>query len=380
MKRCWFVFFLVIFCSHTRICHAQGDPPFSIGGRVSVLAGWQHDSGTVTNTNLGGLGPYIGALGPDKNSVDFILDEVQLEIASEKKNKVRGLADLKFGAPASGSQYTIFVQQAYVGFTLPVGNGIETTVGSFVAPFGFEDTAHPSSNISVTLAPASFPTPTGVTGVMFYYPFSDHLDFNLYIVNNLRDDLTGDVITPSFGSRLELHSVSNKSSDAVSNKKDESADNDDEPENYVALNFAAGPETPGHSAHWTFMNDIEFSVNITPRLLLGGEAYYIQNNGVPPAPNLKSTTLLLLGQYTFENDFYLFAKYNLLVGKGPQSPLTAVKQTINSFSTGFGYPIVEGALVKGEFRADIDRPKGLEQFAIYSTVVNFVYFLPSKNH
>ena len=196
-----------------------------LSGHVDTLIGWQHDgkdysllpgqanNGINSVDSSGGIGlgtQGVGQLGDfreftsgRRDTFNFYLDEVELDINKTFGENIRVRADLDFGRGLSGSPNGNFaLEQGYVTANIPVGNGVELLVGRFNAPIGLEsvdridNTALSFSNIY------RFVRPQNVTGAKVYYQWSDNIDWHLYAVNNLWDSIAGDTPVPSYGTRL----------------------------------------------------------------------------------------------------------------------------------------------------------------------------------
>src|SRR3990167_5247885 len=175
-----------------------------LSGYVSTLFGFQHDDRNATPTAQGGLGRFRGNAEPNRDTFNFYIYNIALNIDAHFSEAIHLRADLQFGNMAAGSS-PFELEQGYIGFTLPLGKGVQTQIGRFNAPIGFENSADISQNAALSLAPISGPTMTNVTGILFSYDFTDNVSHSFYLFNNMRDDFTDDSIIPGIANRLEYH-------------------------------------------------------------------------------------------------------------------------------------------------------------------------------
>ena len=249
------------------------------------------------------------------------------------------------------------VEQGYVGFSLPLGKGLETIIGKFIAPIGFENTADLYDNIALSISNTGGPTPTLVTGLMVHYSFSEGIDGYLYVVDSLNNGGFADSAYPSYGSRLEF-----------------TWGRDDNPD-MIALNFVSGPERFGSNSGWEFLVDLEFSFALSSRFLLGGEVFFLQFNETTGTTNDRVYSGFVIGQYYFTDTFYgylrgEFTSDNDAAGNGD---FTGDNQRIYEGSIGIGYSIADGTIIKWEYRTDIYQPRGGTTSLSHSVAGSFAY-------
>ncbi len=362
-----------------------------LSGNIDVVTGWQHDSANIgggtfgmlnsvndadTSGTIGGgqLGDFRGVDTPRRDTFNFYLDQVELDLNKTFGENIRARADIDFGRAASGS-YKALVEQAYVTANIPVGNGVELLVGRFNTPMGTEsvdrndNTALSFSNIY------NFVRPHNTTGAKIYYAFNDNFDMHLYVVNNLFDTISSGAITdttiPSYGTRIGF-TWGEKGS-----------------ENTVGLSYAGGPEgvaaaTPvSAKKHLTHIGNLDFNIHVTDAFLIAGEAIYRQDNkggafaGVVGGPNAKVFGGNLLLGYSFNETWAAYLRYEYLNDRQGLYT-TNVKAMYHVGSLGASYQITEGAKLKLEYRLDYSRytsgathPKGYNHGAAAEFAYNF---------
>ena len=81
----------------------------------------------------------------------------------------------------------LFLEQAYVSFRVPVGNGWDFQVGKFVSMLGFEVIERPA-NLNITYGLLWEQMPLYYTGVLSSYRFDEFLDAQLGVVNGSNTD------------------------------------------------------------------------------------------------------------------------------------------------------------------------------------------------
>ncbi|MBF0491264.1 MAG: outer membrane beta-barrel protein [Deltaproteobacteria bacterium] len=323
-----------------------------------------NDADTSGGVGGGQLGDFRGADTPKRDTFNFYLDQVELDLNKTFGENIRARADLDFGRAASGSYHSV-IEQAYVTANIPLGNGVEFLVGRFNTPIGTEsvdrndNTALSYSNIF------NFIRPHNTTGAKIYYAFNDNIDWHLYVVNNLFDTIAMDTTIPSFGTRIGF---------TWGEKGKEST---------FGLSYAAGPEgAAAHlvtgaavpvslKKHFTHIADLDFSVHVTDAFLIAGEAIYRQDNlggaylgaaglpliGVPGNPNAKAFGGNLLLGYSFNETWNAYLRYDFLNDRQGLYT-TNVHSTYHDFALGAGYQITDGAKMKLEYRLDLQRYTG----------------------
>ncbi|MCE9623905.1 MAG: porin [Deltaproteobacteria bacterium] len=347
-------------------------------GNVDVVTGWQHDDGASTDgpagafprqaggscsfgagglgcnaadgagAGSGQLGDFRGLAAPNRDTYNFYLDQVELDLQKSFGENIRLRADLDFGRFLSGTGrvtqtgQNFNLEQGYVTTNLPFGKGIELMVGRFNAPIGLESVDR-ADNMAVSFSNVyRYLRPHNLTGAKAYYAFNDNFDWSLYVVNNLIDVISTTVGTdsaiPSYGTRFGFTwgSVGKEST--------------------VGFSYAGGPEQFGNNAHLTNILDLDFNIHIGDKFTLGGEGIYRQDNvtsAFAGFPNSKGFGGFLLLGFSPSDTWNIYFRYGYLHDVNPTAAYTGVDQQINDFSLGAGYQITDGAKVKVEYRLDL---------------------------
>jgi hypothetical protein len=90
------------------------------------------------------------------------------------------------GTGGSDSQLWRIIQQAILGYQIPVGRGLLAEGGIFLSPIGLENLAMPTQ-WNWSRSNLFFALPFYHAGVRFTYPFSDRLTGAFYVVNGWND-------------------------------------------------------------------------------------------------------------------------------------------------------------------------------------------------
>jgi hypothetical protein len=185
----------------------------TLSGYVDVSYNYNFNGGTADRTLDGSRydnnnrfpgrgGPNVGGRQFDVDSNDFSVNQVKLALEKalpEKNTWAAGFRiDLMFGEDAkyiAGNDDIVFgdsgsasLQQAYVNFRIPVGNGLDVKFGKFVTLLGYEVIETPS-NINVTRSlNFTYAIPLHHTGILFTYPLSDLVELSLGLVNGWNNE------------------------------------------------------------------------------------------------------------------------------------------------------------------------------------------------
>jgi len=360
---------------------AAGGIEFS--GNVDVVTGWQHDDGGTYETlgscpyGIGGfaipgvpvglgcnaidtagsgsgqLGEFRGLAAPNRDTFNFYLDEVELDVQKSFGENIRIRADLDFGRFLSGSRNNTAsgltptsnfnLEQGYVTVNIPIGNSFELLFGRFNAPVGLESVDRPD-NIALSFSNIyRYVRPHNLTGMKLYYPFNDWFDWSLYVVNNLSDQISfvsgSDSAIPSWGTRFGFTwgSEGKKST--------------------AGLSYLGGPEQANQNAHLTHILDVDFMVHVTEKFRIAGEGIYRQDN-IPSflvglTPNSKSYGGMALFAFAPTDSWDFYFRYEYLHDVNPTAAYTGVDQQIHDFSIGTTYNITDDAKMKIEYRLDL---------------------------
>jgi len=347
-------------------------------GNVDIVTGWQHDDGSTTDgptgfipgqvggscslgpgglgcnsiddrgSGSGQLGDFRGLARPTRDTFNFYVDQVELDIQKSFGENIRIRADLDFGRFLSGSirntqnGQNFNLEQGYVTANIPFGNGMELLAGRFNAPIGLENVDR-ADNMTVSFSNIyRYLRPHNLTGVKLYYAFTDNFDWSLYVVNNL-----GDVISTSVGTDSAIPSYGTRFGFTWGKEGKE---------NTVGLSYAGGPEQFGNNAHLTHILDLDFNLHFGNRISLGGEGIYRQDDvtsAFAGFPNSKGLGGFLLLGFTPSNNWNLYFRYGYLHDINPTGAYTGLDQQMHDFSLGAGYQITDGAKIKFEYRMDL---------------------------
>lgn len=340
-------------------------------GNIDVVTGWQHDDSSVLDPTgscaygVGGLGCNAiegigsggGQLGdfrglgtPNRDTFNFYLDQVELDLNKSFAENIRIRADLDFGRFLSGTgrntgpNSNFILEQAYITFNIAMGNGIEILVGRFNAPIGLESVDR-ADNVALSFSNLyRFVRPHNLTGAKLYYPFSDLVDWNFYLVNNLEDviSLAGntDSAIPSYGTRVGF------------------TWGDEGRESTLGISYAGGPEQFGTDT-LSHLVDLDFMLHITKLFSLGGEGMFRLDTLSPAIQALGFTQSslayggFLLFNFTPGDTWNFYFRYGYLNDAEATAAYTGMNQQIHDFTAGAGYQITEGAKVKLEYRLDL---------------------------
>ena len=342
---------------------AAGGLEFS--GNAVVLSGWQHDDSAALPIFGGEFALERGPMAPSRDTFQFYLDQIELDLDKSFGEKVRLRADLDFGRALSGSIRStegsnFVVEQAYM--TVGILGG-ELAVGRFNAPVGYyvvDRAFNPTISFSNIY---NYITPTNVTGAKMYWAFNETIDLSVYIMNNMFDCLqlggacqvgprtpapvsaqntafpnlaapNEDSAIPSWGMRLGFNF------------------GEGDRKSTVGISYLGGPEQ-STNAHLDNMIDMDFAIKPTDNLLLAGEFNYYQRNNLPGivGPNAKFLGGLLVVDWQASDIWDMFFSYGYV--QDFQGLVTGAKDQIHNFVLGFGYQITDGAKFKMEYRMDM---------------------------
>jgi hypothetical protein len=145
------------------------------------------------------FGNEAATAGDNKGRGDFDLNAVKLALekpltdanelqAGFRIDAMLGEDAAVLGQNAGGSD-SIFLEQAYVQFRLPYGNGIDFKVGKFVSPLGYEVIERPvNMNITYGNIFANNLVPRWHTGFLGSYRVNDIVDLKFGIANGSNND------------------------------------------------------------------------------------------------------------------------------------------------------------------------------------------------
>lgn len=259
------------------------DGDFEISGHINTGAGFQYRSNAIVNA-FGGAFTEEGMLAFDANfyaagtklgqllhhtDALFYVGDVELDIAKTFGENIRLRVDLDFGRFNSYSyQFAInnMIEQAYATVNIPVGYGLEFLVGRFNAPMGFEAVDNNDNDLPLHTMIFNFLRPQNLTGIKFYYPFSDLIDLHFWLANNLRDiyQFGGGTFPkefPAVGLRLGF---------TWGLEGQEST---------IGISGATSAESQQANVKdkwgdWTYLGDLDFNVWVNDVFAIGGEGIF----------------------------------------------------------------------------------------------------------
>ncbi len=379
MKKILFAF-LIASLTGLSIAHA-GDSKtggLELSGNIDVVTGWQRDGKNAAGDFAGGqLGWFRGATAPYRDSFDFYIDQVELDINKSFGENIRIRADLDFGRQLSGSGRNtntaapfgpgisnFELEQGYVTANLW---GAEFLIGRFNTPIGYyvvDRADNPTISFSQNY---NYLTPTNTTGAKIYYAFNDTFDWHVYVVNNLADSvafgngaganpggLTNGFYSaiPSYGTRFGFNWGS------------------DDTKSTVGISYAGGPErfgcnagTTGCNRHLTHIADLDWAVKFTPNFLFAGEGTFRQDNALT-GRNDRALAAFALINYDINSTWRVYGRFGWMQDQtgfytGAINPVTGglLSQNIYDGAVGFGYVITEGAKLKVEYSPTVFSPR-----------------------
>lgn len=330
--------------------NVYAETPIEISGNATVLTGWQHDDGAALPGAGGQFALERGLRAPNRDTFNFYLDQVEIDIEKSFGEKIRLRADLDFGRALSGSGRStegsnFVVEQAYL--TVGILGG-EFAIGRFNVPVGYylvDRIDNPTISFSNIY---HYLTPTNVTGAKMFWEFDNGLNLQVYMMNSMFDCLqiggtcltgprtgpgTADSAIPSMGMRFGYNWGSEETASTI------------------GLAYIAGPEQ-GQNAHWDHLVDLDFAIKATENLLIAGEAIYYQRNNLAGVvgPNAKFIGGLLVLDWQINELWDLFGSYGYV--HDVQGVVTGIDQQVHNFLLGFGYNITDDAKLKMEYRLD----------------------------
>jgi hypothetical protein len=313
------------------------------------------------NTNVNRVGSDGVAKG------DFSVNTVKLALEKPLSDKNEWQAgfrtDLMLGKDAAtlndngfnGNASEFYLQQAYVNFRVPVGNGLDITAGKFTSWLGYEELECPA-NINITYNMMYSFLPASMTGVAFEYPATNSLTFGVAIGNGMGDSNFGGLDSnDGYGMMAKIDYVCDNVEwqNAVYYSWDsayEAAYGDDLNNNIVVIYDSLFTWTP------KFAND---------KLLFGLNAdlgYAEATNSGDGVLNGTSSTLwgaALYGKYQFTEIFSLAGRVAYLHVDDPDVFYTnslggsIFAQDTWSLTLTAGFNVVENFMIRAEYRVDV---------------------------
>lgn len=266
---------------------------FEASGHVVAGAGWQRYkvptaanvavARDINGTTPGPMGNYTTAPGAAVDLINrednfrFFVDEFELDLAKTLGENIRIRADLDFGgntlnggprfqnANGGGAAGNILVEQAYATANLAIGNGVEVLLGRFNLPIGFEKVDVTANDTISRSALYRALRPNIFTGGKIYYSFSDLVDFNLYLGNQILSYNNGG--NAFFQSNADIPNVGLRLGFNWGEEGKRST---------VGFSGIWGQDHPNIKKHQSFLGDIDWQWWATDNFAFGGEAIYRQ--------------------------------------------------------------------------------------------------------
>lgn len=161
-----------------------------LSGNVTSIVAFQHNSDTASGTNnAGAIDSTVTTVAPqaDLNTFGVFVDQVEVDGDYAYGENVRVRFDLDFvdHSANTANAFATGLEQGYVTFNVPLGQGWEWSVGKFNAPVGLEKIDR-VDNTFVSYTPSwTYMTPKNVLGVKAYYAVNDTWNLDVSLVNDL---------------------------------------------------------------------------------------------------------------------------------------------------------------------------------------------------
>lgn len=364
------------------------DGDFELSGHVNAGFGGQHyDKAAPSGQTAGGFANpngasnygVIGDLASNKSgagaavigeeSLVGFVDEAELDATKTFGENVRARMDLSF--QPVGTSAGAGVEQAYATLNIPVRNGIEFLVGRFDAPIGFESNERGENTLFSHSVIWRALRPTSLTGLKFYYPFSDMADLHFYIVNNLRDVIGAtDSAMPSGGFRVGF------------------SWGDEGNRSTVGVSGAGGPEVADGTkkGQFTYLGDLDWNIWFNEFFAFSGEAIYRVDNAAAAATDETNLAGTASFHYVFGDAWDGTLRYSYAQDKaGSASSITggagaslldsgattALKTTVHEVGLGIQYHVTDAAKI--QFEGGYTMLKSSATKGIYGGVMNLAY-------
>ena len=342
------------------------------------------DVGYIYNMNTGYTLNRVGNDGMPGGDFNMNTVKLTLEKALNNKNEWQAgfRADLMLGEDAgyfngnkgftpgngvdSGSASEFFLEQGYVIFRAPFGNGIDIKVGKFASWLGYEVTERPA-NLNITYSQMYAFLPATMTGVSFEYPICNSLDVGLAIGNGVGDTNNGTGFSSNDGYAM-MAKVNYKVPGGNANWQNSIYYTWDSAYELSYQYFGAIPRNNNDNA---FIYDSVF--NWAPKfangkLLLGANADlgYVQASGGQFLPDRSSTLFGAAGyaKYQFTDLFSLAGRVAYLhvddpaLGGDPSFGTGSLGQGFYapdnwSLTLTAGFNVAENLVIRAEYRCDL---------------------------
>jgi hypothetical protein len=164
-----------------------------------VNAGYSYNfNGGGTDEGVNGSPGSIRTHFNYNDSGDFSVDQVKVVFEKSLEDANTWTAGFRIdllggesgkyvaGADNEWGMENLGIEQAYVTFRVPVGNGLDFKLGKFVTPMGYEVIETPA-NLNVTRGYIFNALPFTHTGLMATYKFNDNWDLSFAYVNGVNN-------------------------------------------------------------------------------------------------------------------------------------------------------------------------------------------------
>jgi hypothetical protein len=346
---------------------AQAQEELEISGHANVVSGWQRPMGGRPVSGTEGI-LNDGLAVPGAASTDtfgFFVDEVEVDLARSFGENIRVRADLDLSAHRADANNSgnatgfVGLEQGYVTFNVPVGNGGEFLIGRFNSGIGLDGAdRNDLSTISFNTVHRTL-LPHNLTGARFWYGVNDNWSLDFSVVNDLNDSF-GTTDMPSLG--LDVNWTNG----------------DEGRQTWVRISGAGGPETAAKK-RYSFLGDLSANIAAGESFDIGIEGTYRQDNAAAgAADNAQYMAGVLQVGYAFSDIWDGTLRYGFtwdLDGDGAgagggsavgsANPLAAntiavvglgIDGTQHDLSLATGYQITDGAKFVLEGRMDLTRP------------------------
>lgn len=265
----------------------EGD--FEMSGHINTGFGYQYNSSKVASVAGGifteeGMAPIrLGNFGPagTKNTANnlwlFYVGDVELDITKTFGENIRLRADLdllrlnsySYHNQPLGNGWSDMIEQAYITINIPIGMGVEFLVGRFNAPMGFEAVDNNDNDLPFHTAIFNFLRPQNLTGLKFYYAFSDLVDLHIWLANNLRDVAYTQGTAALAGYRYSFIPAAGFRLGFTWGMEGQ--------ESVFGLSGAFSPEAQVDNdkwGTWSWIGDIDFNIWVNDVFAIGGEGIF----------------------------------------------------------------------------------------------------------
>lgn len=249
-------------------------------------------------------------LSEERGNSTFSLDQVEIDIEKKLSDKLSVRADINYlsgdagtvtltgaGAATATTDALTFdnlVEQGYLTYNLPIGEGIALSVGKFNAPIGFE-LLDPVDMYQFSHALVfNFGLPTNLTGIMGSTTFTDMVDLSVYFVNGWDNNIDNND-TKTAGGRLGITPIEgiNIGFSVISGS-----------------NEASGVNSTNNNKT---VVDVDLTVSIVENLIIGAEYNSGKDEGasvLTVGGDAKWSAYLLMAHYDFTDRYGLTARYD----------------------------------------------------------------------